>query len=101
MAYEASDDDQSLVRCRPTNNVVVPGRYPYEITASISDIEGTLRKNAESAQVKFLYNSRPVSLSVLETEDSSSSAEYPVKVLAYSSAFLSLDFHLTRLDDYR
>ena len=92
VAYEASDDDRSLVRSRPCKNVVVPSRYPYEITASISDIEGTLRKNAENAQVKFLYDSWPVSLSVLEKEHSSSSAEYPVKVLTH---FHFLDFQLT------
>lgn len=90
VAYEASDDGRSLVRSRPSNNVVVSGRYPYEITASISDIEGTLRRNAENAHVKFLHNSWPVSISVLETKHSDSSADFPVKVFPPLSFYFQL-----------
>jgi hypothetical protein len=53
------------------------------MTASISDIEATLRENAKEAQVKFVHSSWPVSLKIAETQyrDTDPTSEYPVKVI--------------------
>lgn len=76
MTYETSPSDGRLVRSRPKSNVVVSSRYPYELTGATNFIEGTLRKNADDADVKFVQPAWPIAIDVHETEDD----EFPVKV---------------------
>ncbi|KAF9479527.1 hypothetical protein BDN70DRAFT_993405 [Pholiota conissans] len=82
VGYERSKSTGCLVRSQPSSNVVVSSRYPYEITASISDIEATLRESAEKAHVKFIHSSWPVSLEIDESKshDKCTADEFPVKV---------------------
>ncbi|KJA18251.1 hypothetical protein HYPSUDRAFT_191120 [Hypholoma sublateritium FD-334 SS-4] len=75
VTYETSPSDGRLVRSRPKSNVVVSSRYPYELTGATEFIEGTLRKNADDADVKFVQPAWPIAIDVRETDD-----EFPVKV---------------------
>ncbi|KAF9479530.1 hypothetical protein BDN70DRAFT_983614 [Pholiota conissans] len=88
VAYEVSKDDGALVRSRPSKNVVVSSRFPYELTGSTASIEGTLKKNADDASVKFIQPAWPVSLDIIEEAD----GEYPVKVVFQSFQFNALSF---------
>lgn len=75
-----SKEDGTLVRSRPSKNVVVSSRFPYELTGSTADIEGTIKQNADEAGVKFIQPAWPVSIEILENEDT----EYPVKVSGFT-----------------
>ena len=75
MTYETSSSDGRLVRSRPKSNVVVSSRYPYELTGATEFIEGTLKKNADDADVKFIQPAWPIAIDVSETDE-----EFPVKV---------------------
>lgn len=75
MTYETSSSDGRLVRSRPKSNVVVSSRYPYELTGATEFIEGTLKKNADDADVKFVQPAWPIAIDVSDTDE-----EFPVKV---------------------
>ncbi|KAF4582344.1 hypothetical protein EYR38_002462 [Pleurotus pulmonarius] len=63
-----------LVRTRPVRNVVVDSRFPYERTAAIEHIEGTLRGALLEAGGTVQYSTTPTNVEV--TPD----PEYPVRV---------------------
>ncbi|RDB28278.1 Phenol 2-monooxygenase [Hypsizygus marmoreus] len=82
VAYEQSADGIGLVRTTPSRNVVVSARYGFEMAASISTIEATLRNAAEEAGADFFQPVAPASLDISDqdTEDSREKV-YPIKVL--------------------
>lgn len=75
-----------LIRTRPVRNVVVDSRFPYERTAAIEHIEGTLREALLEAGGRVQYSTTPTNIEV--TPESQS--EYPVRV---NYPFLGLRSH--------
>ncbi|KAH9479089.1 Phenol hydroxylase [Psilocybe cubensis] len=82
VAYETVSNGGGLSRLRPSSSIVVPCRYQYEIAASINDIEGTLRENADEAGVQVTQPCWPTSVHVAPDVDSALSVKgYPIKVV--------------------
>lgn len=66
MAYEKTEDGEGLRRMQPGYNITVPTRYPYEITASIKDIEGTLEYSYQKEGGEVVRPAQPISLKYVE-----------------------------------
>ncbi|PPQ80743.1 hypothetical protein CVT25_001863 [Psilocybe cyanescens] len=97
VAYETTASGEGLVRLRPASNVIVPCRYQYEITASINDIEGTLRENAEEAGVRITQPCWPTSLEVAhEIESASSVRTYAIKIAIEHPASTICEHHVVK-----
>ncbi|KAG9218421.1 hypothetical protein CCMSSC00406_0007978 [Pleurotus cornucopiae] len=73
---EINNGQLKLVRTRPVRNVVVDSRFPYERTAAIEHIEGTLREALLEAGGSVQYSATPTNVEVMQESQS----EYPVRV---------------------
>ncbi len=80
---EIDNGQLKLVRTRPVRNVVVDSRFPYERTAAIEHIEGTLREALLESGGTVQYTTTPTNIEVMPESQS----KYPVKV-----SILSWDF---------
>ncbi|KAG9218401.1 hypothetical protein CCMSSC00406_0007998 [Pleurotus cornucopiae] len=73
---EIDNGQLKLVRTRPVRNVVVDSRFPYERTAAIEHIEGTLREALLESGGTVQYTTTPTNIEVMPESQS----KYPVRV---------------------
>lgn len=75
------------MRGAPSSNIVVETRYPYELTASIETIEGTLWKSFESFGGCVDQPAVPIDIGFITVSDSPApDTEYPIKVESLSES---------------
>ncbi|KIJ34905.1 hypothetical protein M422DRAFT_782649 [Sphaerobolus stellatus SS14] len=83
VAYQKSPDGTALHRGPPSNNVIIPCRYPYEITAHIRDIEDTLRYSFEMAGGQVLQPTQPLSIGLGTERGTDLATSYPCKITVF------------------